>query len=147
MINHIKQLFLTLSESHQPNHALDFNTALAALLIEVMRADGVVTEQELDKVAAILATQCQLNSQAVTQLIAQTRALVEEAIDLFSFVKVINQHTSDKERIDIVELLWHVAFADQVLDVNEEHVIRKIASLLYVSHPDFITAKLAVIPN
>ena len=41
-----------------------------------------------------------------------------------------------------MELLWLVAFADGRKDPEEEHLIRKIAGLLHVAHPDFIDAKI-----
>ena len=41
----------------------------------------------------------------------------------------------------IVELLWLVAFADGRKDAHEEHLVRRIAGLLHVPHPDFIDAK------
>jgi uncharacterized tellurite resistance protein B-like protein len=41
-----------------------------------------------------------------------------------------------------VELLWRVALSDAELEKHEEHLIRKIANLIHVPHPDFIDAKL-----
>ena len=38
-------------------------------------------------------------------------------------------------------MMWRVAMADSALSRYEEHVIRKVADLLYVPHGDFITAK------
>ena len=42
----------------------------------------------------------------------------------------------------VVELLWLVAFADSEKHAHEEHLVRKIAGLLHVPHPDFIDAKI-----
>jgi uncharacterized tellurite resistance protein B-like protein len=143
VLAHIKKLLQGLALQPEPTVSIDFNTALAALLVEVMRADGKAHSSELNKISAILLTHCQLSQEQVTGLIAKAEPLVEEAIDLFAFVKQINNQTNDVERIEIVELLWHVAFADGELDSHEDHIIRRIAGLLYVSHADFIAAKLA----
>ena len=35
-----------------------------------------------------------------------------------------------------------VSFADTVKHAEEEHLVRKIAGLLHVPHPDFIDAKI-----
>ena len=147
MINNIKTLFNRLMEEDIPKKEIDFETALAALLVEVMRADGEVKVAEINKIHSILLKECGLDGQASDNLIEKAKALVEEAIDLFSFVTVINEHTSDVERIDIIELLWHVALADDEIDGIEEHIIRKIAGLMYVAHADFIAAKLAVVKS
>jgi uncharacterized tellurite resistance protein B-like protein len=43
-------------------------------------------------------------------------------------------------------MLWSVAYADDKLDRYEEYYVRKIADLLYISHSDYIKAKLSVMP-
>jgi len=56
--------------------------------------------------------------------------------------RVLQAALAPEEKKRIVELLWLVAFADSRKDALEEHMIRKIAGLLGVPHPDFIDAKL-----
>ena len=143
MLSHIKKLFQAAQQQPHAADLLDFNTALAALLVEVMRADGELHDAEFDKIAELLQVRCELPKEQVTALVERAQQLVEEAVDMFSFAKQINNYTSDIERIEIIELLWHVAFADGQLDSHEEHIIRKIAGLFYVAHADFISAKLA----
>ncbi|MBQ4852943.1 TerB family tellurite resistance protein [Pseudoalteromonas sp. MMG012] len=143
MFKQIKKLLKELSEQPREKNTIDFNTALAALLIEVMRADGKVLEIELIKITEVLVERCELDDKQVNALITLAQQLVEQAIDLYAFVKQINNNTSDIERIEIVQLLWFVAYADNDIDRYEDHIIRKIAGLLYVSHADFIAAKLA----
>ena len=41
-----------------------------------------------------------------------------------------------------VEYLWQVAYADGTLDANENHLISKVAGLLYVTHGEYIGAKM-----
>ncbi|PHI35557.1 hypothetical protein CBQ28_18845 [Pseudoalteromonas sp. GCY] len=141
MLNQLKKLFQSLQES-SPKQEIDFNTALAALLVEVMRADGKLQQSEFDKIAELLKTRCELPEPQVSALITQAQQLVEQAVDMYSFAKQVNNHTSDIERIEVIELLWHVAYADGELDSHEDHIIRKIAGLFYVAHADFIAAKL-----
>ena len=38
-------------------------------------------------------------------------------------------------------MMWGVALADDALSRYEEHVIRKVADLLYLPHHDFMLAK------
>jgi uncharacterized tellurite resistance protein B-like protein len=142
VITHIKSLFSRLTEVEQPTTKIDFKTALAALLVEVMRADGEIKSAEINKIHTILSAKSDLSSDDTNSLIELAQGLVEQAIDLYSFVSVINEQTSDIERIDIIELLWHVALADGEIDSYEDHIIRKISSLMYVSHVDFIQAKI-----
>lgn len=144
MITHLKSLLAKFIEKETPSASLDFEMGLAALLVEVMRADGKSNKEELDNIQQILIKYCDLDQEATSHLLDKAKQLVEHAIDLYSFVNVVNDSTSDVERIEIIELLWQVAYADDVLDVHEDHIIRKISSLMYVSHADFIQAKINV---
>jgi uncharacterized tellurite resistance protein B-like protein len=56
----------------------------------------------------------------------------------------MNKGCSYKQKVRVIEHLWGVAFADSILDKHEEYMVRKIADLIYVSHKDFIDAKLRV---
>jgi len=40
------------------------------------------------------------------------------------------------QRIEVIEMLWEVAYADGVLDPHEDAMIRKVAGLLYVADFD-----------
>ena len=133
-----------LQQTNKPENSIDFNTGLAALLVEVMRADSKIEQSELDKIAEILKTQCELDERQVEVLIDKVRPMVEAALDLHQFVKEVNAKTSYEERMEVIELLWHVAFADGHLDDYEDHIIRKISSLMYVAHVDFVAAKIRV---
>jgi len=50
----------------------------------------------------------------------------------------LHEQLSLAEKHDVVEMLWRVAFADLHLDKHEDHLVRKVAGLLYVSHGDLI---------
>ena len=37
--------------------------------------------------------------------------------------------------------MWEVAFSDNVINAYEEHLIRRVADLIYLPHVQFIEAK------
>ena len=143
MLNKIKQLFSTMSESQSSISEHDLKTAVAALLIEVMRADDELQDDEQQTLNETLKKYFSLTGEAVEELIEGASQSLDDAIDYFQFSKQINAQCSAEQRIDIIELLWRLAYADGNLDKHEEMVIRRVASLLYVTHEDFIAAKLA----
>ncbi|MGX1113217.1 putative tellurite resistance protein B-like protein [Pseudoalteromonas sp. MBR-15] len=143
MLSKIKQLFSAMdnSQSHISEH--DLKTAVAALLIEVMRADNELQDDEQQALNNTLKKYFSLSDEEVLELVEGASKNLDEAIDYFQFSKQINAQCSAEQRIDIIELLWRLAYADGELDKHEELVIRRVASLLYVTHEDFIAAKLA----
>jgi len=120
-------------------HAL--HVATAALLLEMMRMDSSITAEETATVAAALQTQFDLDAEEVATLMALAEEEARQATDYFQFTSLINRNFSAGQKIRVVEYLWQVAFADGHLDAHEQHFMRKITDLLYVSHADYVAAK------
>jgi uncharacterized tellurite resistance protein B-like protein len=63
---------------------------------------------------------------------------------MYRFTRIINDAWGEDAKYELVVKLWQLAYSDSNLHAFEEHTIRKIAELLYVSHGRFIEAKLTV---
>ena len=120
-------------------HAL--HVATAALLLEMMRMDSSVTDAETATVTGALQARFGLTAQEVDTLMALAAEEAKQATDYFQFTSLINRHFSREQKTEVVENLWQVAFADGHLDAHEQHFMRKIADLLYISHADYVAAK------
>ena len=129
------------------NQTLTLELASAALLCEVMRADYDSSEAERAALKQMLMTRYRLNEQDVSQLMALAEAEVDDAVDHYQFVSLIKQHYGYDQRLELVNLMWQLAWADGSLDPLEEHRIRRLADLLHVSHSDFIRSKLSHSPD
>ena len=129
------------------NQTLTLELASAALLCEVMRADYDSSEAERAALKQMLMTRYRLNEQDVSQLMALAEAEVDDAVDHYQFVSLIKQHYDYDQRLELVNLMWQLAWADGSLDPLEEHRIRRLADLLHVSHSDFIRSKLSNSPD
>ena len=118
--------------------------ALAALMIEVAEADYRDAPEEQSTLLNIIKTSFALNEHKAEQLIKLAKAEHANSTDYFQFTRLINDNYSAQQKIDLVENLWEIAFSDHSLDKYEEHVIRRISDLLYVSHSDFMKSKLRI---
>jgi len=118
------------------------NLAVAALLVEVLRADHEFVagerRQVVDSIRGILG----LDTAQCEDLLADAERQVDGAHDLHQFTSRLNRSLSHDEKLRLVEQLWRVAQADAVVHKYEEHLIRRVADLLHVSHREFIAAKL-----
>ena len=121
--------------SHKPE------LAAAALLVEIMNADNDLSDEESESIKSILFDTLFITEEVASELLATAKKQVHEANDLFQFTEVINANYSQEEKVSLVESLWKVAYSDKQLDKYEEHMIRKISDLLYVSHSDFIQTR------
>lgn len=118
--------------------------ATGALLIEMMRTDVDSTEDERAVVLAALRNKFDLTEEETRELVELAEAEADDAIDHYQFTSLIKTGFSHEQKQRVVEYLWAVAFADENVDKHEEHLVRKIANLIGVSHKDFIAAKLRV---
>ena len=116
--------------------------AAAALLFEIVRADGEVKPEERTVMQAAVQSTFGMPAERTDELMAQAEEASRTAISLFEFTQVVDEAFSAEQKKRVVELLWLVAFADGRKDALEEHLVRRIASLLHVPHPEFIDAKI-----
>ncbi len=121
------------------DHALMLATA--ALLIEISRADNVISPEEIDLITRAVRTTFSLSDDDTDELIRMAEEEVEEAVSFYQFTHLINKGFSYEKKLHLIELLWQVVFADAEMEKHEEYFVREIADLLHVSHRDLIEAK------
>ena len=115
--------------------------AAAALLVEVAHADQHVTAAERATLIDSIGAKFGLSKHEADELLALAERQARDATDLYQFTSQINRHFTAEQKLRLVEELWRVAYADRTLHPYEEHLIRKVADLIYVSHSAFIAAK------
>jgi uncharacterized tellurite resistance protein B-like protein len=118
------------------------NLAVAALLVEVLRADYDVAEAERRQVVESMRGMLGLDEAQCAGLLAEAEQQVDRAHDLHQFTTAVNGALAHDEKLRLVEQMWRVAQADAIVHKYEEHIIRRVADLLHVSHREFIAAKL-----
>ncbi|HEX7043254.1 MAG TPA: TerB family tellurite resistance protein [Burkholderiales bacterium] len=124
-------------DRHDPLHL-----ATAALLVEMMRMDGDMSAPERRRVLHALETKFGLGADETAELLRLAEEEARAATDYYQFTSLIKSRLTPEEKERLIEHLWAVAYADGELHDYEEHLVRKLADLLYVPHKSFIAAKL-----
>jgi len=106
--------------------------ALTALLIEAAHSDNQFDEAERGVVAQLLESRFNLSRSDADALLAAGETAASESAELFHFTRIINQRLSFEERVELIEMLWEVAYADRVLDEYEDSLLRRVGGLIYV---------------
>jgi uncharacterized tellurite resistance protein B-like protein len=106
--------------------------ALAALLVEAANSDDRFDEAERGLIARLLQGRFGLSRSDADQLLAAGQTAAAESAELFHFTRIINERLSFEERLELIEMLWEVAYADRVLDEYEDSLLRRVAGLIYV---------------
>jgi uncharacterized tellurite resistance protein B-like protein len=116
--------------------------AAAALLIELSRADYQEDAVEQQAIEAALQKSFKLEPEQLATLIELAEQESREATSLFQFTGLIRDSYSPEQRFELIKMLWQVAVVDGEISKYEDHMIRKIAGLIYLPHSQFIKAKL-----
>ncbi len=143
MLKTLKALF---DRSEDNDHTLPgVEVAAAALLIEVGRVDYESEAEEQKAIIEAIRQGSGLDDTELASLVAAAQESAERSTSLYEFTSLINERYSMEDRVALIEALWRVAAADGDIHKYEDHLIRRIAELLYVPHSEFIRAKLKVL--
>ena len=144
MLEKIKSLFFKTSEEKiaevQVTQTID--KTCASLIIEVALADKVFDESEINLLKNMLLETYSLKLDDANELIANAKKTVNESTSLDGYTREVNDNFDYQSKLDLLDQLWRMAFADGNIDKYEEHVVRKISDLIHISHNDFIQSKL-----
>ena len=113
----------------------------SVLAYEIARADGEITNEEeillLEEIKKI-SKKIGKNEQDILNLI---QIYSSDSISFYEFIEDINKNFSKDEKISLIEFLWNIAYADSVLDVDEERLIRRISDLIRIKDIDVLKLK------
>ncbi len=140
MIGRLKTLLRQLEQDAVPSSDAPDDEAMqlaaSALLVETASMDGRFDDAERATIQRLLGARFSLDGATAAALVAEAEQAVGETHQLFRFTKAINDHFSPDQRVELMEMLWEVAYADGVLDDYEENLLRRIAGLIYVTDRD-----------
>lgn len=146
MIERLKTVMQKLAQTGQQGSALsenDIRMAAVALLVEVMMADHVIEDGEKQQLLKSTMSLLHLTREESEELIDHAVTRHKELVSLYDLTSVINQQFDQAGKLELIAHMWRVAYSDQQWDKYEEHIIRKVADLLYISHQDFVHARVA----
>ena len=143
MISTLKGFFNQLVDSGAQDKTAGktLQIATAALLVEMMRTDNHIAAEESALIEKTLREQFSLEAGEQGDLLKLADAEARQAVGYYPFTSLINKQCSIEQKVRIVENMWHVAMSDGHISAHENHLMRKIADLLYVGHADYIAAK------
>lgn len=147
MLNRIRALFAE-PEASQTASRRDIDEkhlAAAALLVEAARMDSHFDDAEAAAIERLLGDRFQLTADEVATLIKEAKDSQAETNQLVHFTQTVKDRFDHDERIEMIEMLWEVAYADGELHDYEANLLRRIGGLLYVSDRERGDARKRVI--
>jgi uncharacterized tellurite resistance protein B-like protein len=130
MIDKIKAMMFKRDEPVPPEDKIP--AAAAALLIESAVLDGEFDAAERETIAALLGERFALPAAEVASLIEEGEVAVADSVELYSITRTLKDGLDPEERLELMEMLWQVVYADGVVHDYEANLVRRVAGLLHV---------------
>jgi uncharacterized tellurite resistance protein B-like protein len=148
MIDFIKKYFGASADSDtdaaaSSNH--DIRIATCALFLEMANLDDEFSGTEKADVLRLMREHYHLSSEHAEEWTDLAKQQLDGSIDLWRFTNLINENYSHDEKMQIVELIWRLIFADGHLSEHENYLVRKLGKMLRLTHRELINCKLAVL--
>ncbi len=147
MIDRIKRLFEAAGSPPPTENgdAHELHQAAAALFAEVAMSDDGFDDAERATIRRLMAERFGLSESEALALAEAAEAHAADSTHLLRFTRVIKDNYTPEERIELIEMIWEVVYADGVLHDHEDSLLRRIAGLVYVSDRDRGNARKRVL--
>jgi uncharacterized tellurite resistance protein B-like protein len=122
---------------------LDFDLDLigCALAYEIALSDGNIDSNELDKIKNEITVRSKALNLVPEEVFETIKNHSEESVSFNDFINQINENFSQDQKLEMISFLWHTAYADNVLDVDEERLIRRIADMIRIKDMQVLKLK------
>ena len=128
MFNFFKKKYLV----KENKKSFDIELTATILAYEIARSDGNISESEL----ALILDEIKKISIKVDKKENQILEIIEKysknSVSFYEFISDINQEYSKADKLSLIRFLYDVAYADKILEVTEERLIRRIADLINI---------------
>ena len=136
MIDRLLDLLAGRGEWTSEKPASDLPLAVAALLIELARMDDKVNAGERRTIERVVGRMFALDADSVQSLVERADREMQRSAQYFPFTQQICRQASSDMRVQVIEMLWTVAYSDGALNPDEDALIRQVAGLIQVSDWD-----------
>ena len=110
--------------------------AVVVLLVELAQSDRSLGAAELAAVGRIVRDRFGLNEATAGRLIAAARTELDAALEDWVFANAVRESFDAAQRLEIVELLWEVVYADGKLARLEESQMRRVCDELGIGEAE-----------
>ena len=117
----------------------DFMVSLVVLTAAVMKADGKVTQAELNYVKQFFVQQ--FGVETATDGIRMLRDVLKQQIPVYDVSRQIGQMLNYSSRLQLIDYLFGISNADGNVHANEASVIEVISRNMGISDTDFNSIK------
>ena len=119
----------------------EWQLALSALLVATAFADGDFGDSEREVIVRLLERRFDLTRSLASELVLAGERAGSGAQAIPAYVEIAAERASPAQRTELIEMLWEVAFADGILDENEDRLLHRIGGLVSLSERELASGR------
>ena len=100
------------------------------LVYEVANADNDIDIREKDLILEKIKESADVSVLTEKEIFDVIQEESQKRVSFYDIIHDINKNLDKKEKVDVLKMLWEIAYADNILDVDEERIIRRSAEML-----------------
>ena len=122
-------------------NSFDVELTASILAYEVARSDGDISESELALLYDEIGKICIKVGKKEEKIFQIIEEYSKNTVSFYEFIDDINKDYSKEEKLSLIQFLYDVAYADKILEVSEERLIRRIADLIKIKDIEVLKIK------
>ena len=128
-------------DEFESQEGFELELTAAVLAYEIARSDGEISESELEVLLSEIKKIAINVGKAEQDILNIIEEYSKNSISFHEFIEDINKDFTKEDKLSLIKFLWDVAYADTILEVNEERLIRRIADLINIKDLEVLKLK------
>ena len=139
MFNFFKKTKKDNKKTESPSFELELTASVLAY--EIARSDGKISAEELSTLMEEIEKISEKVGKDKFEILKTVELYSKDSVSFHEFIKDINDNYTKNEKISLIDFMWRTAYADGMLDTDEERLVRRVADLINIKDVEVLKLK------
>ena len=139
MFNFFKKTKKENKKTESPSFELELTASVLAY--EIARSDGKISAEELSTLMEEIEKISEKVGKDKFEILKTVELYSKDSVSFHEFIEDINDNYTKSEKISLIDFMWRTAYADGMLDTDEERLVRRVADLINIKDVEVLKLK------
>ena len=139
MFNFFKKRKKENKKTESPSFELELTASVLAY--EIARSDGKISAEELSTLMEEIEKISEKVGKDKFEILKTVELYSKDSVSFHEFIEDINDNYTKNEKISLIDFMWRTAYADGMLDTDEERLVRRVADLINIKDVEVLKLK------
>jgi len=139
MFNFFKKTKKENKKTESPSFELELTASVLAY--EIARSDGKISAEELSTLMEEIEKISEKVGKDKFEILKTVEIYSKDSVSFHEFIEDINDNYTKNEKISLIDFMWRTAYADGLLDTDEERLVRRVADLINIKDVEVLKLK------